>query len=96
MSRVRTVFQDAKAQNILGISSPLGSWVRGKEGSHQPLGMSKGESLVVDPNLPGFGSVDLRYSGGLKYFSFSTLFGEMFNFDSYFSSGLEPLTNLLG
>ena len=78
------------------ISSPLGSCVRGKEGSQQPFRMSKGESLVVDPNLPGFGSVDLRYSGGLKYFSFSTLFGEMFNFDLHFSNGLEPLTNFLG
>ena len=78
------------------ISSPLGSWMRGKEGSQQTLRMSKGESLVVDSNLQGFGSVDLRYSGGLKYFSFSTLFGEMLNFDSYFSNGLEPLTNWLG
>ena len=32
--------------------------------------------------------------GGFKYVSFSSLFGEQFQFDSYFSDGLEPATSL--
>ena len=42
--------------------------------------------LRVISKLPG---------GGLKYFSFSPLLGEMIQFDQYFSNGLQPPTSKL-
>ena len=33
--------------------------------------------------------------GGFNFFIFSTLFGDGFQFDSYFSNGLEPPTSIM-
>ena len=35
----------------------------------------------------------LKLGGGFKYFLFSPLFGEMIQFDKYFSNGLKPPTS---
>ena len=37
----------------------------------------------------------LLLGGGFKYFLFSPLFGEDFQFDQYFSDGLKPPTRLV-
>ena len=42
----------------------------------------------------GFFLLNILLGGGFKYFLFSPLFGEDFQFDSYFSDGLKPPTSL--
>ena len=39
------------------------------------------------------GNMEHNLGGGFKYFSFSTLSGEMIQFDEYFSDGLKPPTS---
>ena len=38
-------------------------------------------------------NLDTKLGGGFKYFLFSSLFGEMIQFDKYFSDGLKPPTS---
>ena len=46
---------------------------------------------------PGVMKWDYHYlAGGFKYFLFSSLPGEGFHFDSYFSKGLKPPTSYCG
>ena len=54
------------------------------------------EAFTVGENSGGFlkRPKDLLGGGFKKYFWFSPLFGEDFQFDSYFSSGLKPPTSL--
>ena len=40
-------------------------------------------------------AVILYLGGGFKYFLFSSLFGEMIQFDRYFSNGLKPPTSII-
>ena len=43
-------------------------------------------------NIPWNGLVNRELGGGFKYVLFSSLFGEMIQFDQYFSNGLKPPT----
>ena len=52
----------------------------------------KGETMASWAD--GWESPKLILGGGLKYFLFSSLAGEMIQFDQYFSNGLKPPTRI--
>ena len=62
---------------IHGVITPINSFIIGYNWSYKPSYRS------YNPSYPG---------GGFKYFLFSPLFGEGFQFDWYFSNGLKPPT----
>ena len=52
-----------------------------------------GSILWVHKLAPWISSSQINLGGGFKYFLFSPLFGEDFQFDEYFSKGLKPPTS---
>ena len=67
-------------------------------GRDEPQSISKTSKLMIGPWLFSTYRIHVGYiiylnlGGGFKYLLFSPLFGEDFQFDSYFADGLKPPT----